>query len=80
MLLNTWHHLVGVRRGTTNELWFNGVQKATGTASVYAVNTAGKLYIGQFTHGLMDEVRIYNRALSAKEVKALYNLEKPKEK
>ena len=30
--------------------------------------------------GAMDELRIYNRALSADEVKALYDLEKPKSK
>ena len=29
-------------------------------------------------HGSIDDVRIYNRALSATEVKALYDLEKPK--
>jgi hypothetical protein len=28
--------------------------------------------------GSIDDVRIYNRALSAEEVKALYELEKPK--
>ena len=30
--------------------------------------------------GSVDEVRIYNRALSDEEVKALYDLEKPKSK
>ena len=30
--------------------------------------------------GSIDDVRIYNRALSAEEVKALYDLEKPKSK
>ena len=30
--------------------------------------------------GAMDELRIYNRVLSTKEVKALYDLEKPKSK
>ena len=31
-------------------------------------------------HGLIDDVRIYNRTLTAEEVKALYDLEKPKTK
>ena len=30
--------------------------------------------------GKLDDIRIYNRALSAEEVKALYEFEKPKEK
>jgi hypothetical protein len=34
----------------------------------------------QFSNGSIDDVRIYNRALSTEEVKALYDLEKPKEK
>jgi hypothetical protein len=35
---------------------------------------------GEGLNGILDDVRIYNRALSADEVKALYNLEKPKAK
>jgi len=35
---------------------------------------------GRYFHGSLDEVRIYNRALSTAEVKALYDLEKPKGK
>ena len=34
----------------------------------------------QALKGSIDDVRIYNRALSAEEVKALYDLEKPKAK
>lgn len=30
-------------------------------------------------NGKIDDVRIYNRALSEEQVKALYDLEKPKE-
>jgi hypothetical protein len=37
------------------------------------------VYQQQFS-GSIDDVRIYNRALSAEEVKALYDLEKPKGK
>ena len=33
-----------------------------------------------YLNGSIDDVRIYNRALSAEEVKALYDLEKPKTK
>ena len=34
----------------------------------------------KYTAGSIDDVRIYNRALSDEEVKALYDLEKPKGK
>ena len=35
---------------------------------------------GQTAYWRIDDVRIYNRAISAEEVKALYDLEKPKGK
>ena len=65
--LNTWHHLVGVRRGTTNELWLNSVKKGSVTANTYAMNNAN-LIVGDKTHGRIDEVRIYNRALSTSDI------------
>jgi len=34
----------------------------------------------RYFRGALDDIRIYNRALSAKEIKALYDLEKPKGK
>ena len=34
----------------------------------------------KYFKGSIDDVRIYNRGLSAEEVKALYDLEKPKAK
>ena len=39
-----------------------------------------RLHDDQYFYGRLDDVRIYNRALSAEEVKALYDLEKPKGK
>jgi hypothetical protein len=37
---------------------------------------AKSLYNGYYFPGLIDDVRIYNRALSAAEIQALYNAEK----
>ena len=66
----------------------NQVQQAVDSFPIFGGNL---LYIGSesfeyFTsfpavhfHGLVDEVRIYNRVLSASEVLSLYNLEKAKE-
>jgi hypothetical protein len=56
------------------------------TSAVKERNTEGTiLVIGARPDGLwkfkgsIDDVRIYNRALSEEQVKALYDLEKPKE-
>lgn len=82
-----WYHIVGVYNGAGSgnsgrmQIYVNGVaQPLTFTGTVPASltdNTTGTL-IGQGGIGTtnflgsMDEVRVYNRALSADEVKALY--------
>ena len=75
-----WHHIAVVKNGdsgTNLSFYFDG--KADGTASVGSVTTpSGTKYIGNFAsggsifHGNLDDVRIYNRALSASEVAKLY--------
>lgn len=78
---NSWNHLVMVFDGTYLKTYHNGVIKDNISAS-YAKETTGKLHIGNldyssgqvgFFNGLVDEVKIYNYALSADEVKSDYN-------
>ena len=76
-VLQTWD-------GKTLKLYMNGVMDAqTKVAGPLATGDSpviiGKLGVYAFK-GSMDDVRIYNRALSDDEVKALYDLEKPKGK
>ncbi|MFA5105921.1 MAG: LamG domain-containing protein [Candidatus Micrarchaeia archaeon] len=89
---NTWYHVVGTYDGTTIRLYLQGNQVATspmGGSLFYTYSNA--LCIGSepyqvdctnggsnYFNGTIDEVRIYNRALSAAEVKQLYlsNLKK----
>jgi|TARA_B100000959_G_scaffold210477_1_gene221090 hypothetical protein len=52
---------------------------ASGDVSPMVNIRIGNEHDGSFK-GSIDDVRIYNRALSGKEVKALYDLEKPKGK
>jgi len=79
-----WHHIVLALNGSHIKLFINGKEDGsiTGDSKV-----AGPfLSIGmphdhrRGFHGSIDDIRIYNRALSADEVKALYDLEKPKTK
>ena len=51
---------------------------STSDINVHLGSSNGSYYF--FEGGSIDDVRIYNRALSAEEVKALYDLEKPKSK
>jgi len=77
-----WHHLIAVRNGNTSTIYWDTVSKASNTTDVGDFSVLGQsLYIGAtFTttletfQGSMDDVRIYNRALSATEIKQLYNL------
>src|SRR3990167_453699 len=73
-----WYHVVGIYDGTNIKLYVNGALDATAAGSG-SINTDATtpFLIGKYTtntiFGLIDEVRIYNRALSAGEVAALYN-------
>lgn len=78
----TWHHVVGTWDGTTQKLYVDGVQDAvTVTWSGSINNTTYELALGNRSsardiefNGVLDEVRIYNRALSADEISQLYNM------
>ncbi|MBA3575476.1 MAG: LamG domain-containing protein [Pseudonocardiales bacterium] len=72
--LNSWSHLAATYDGATLRLIVNGTQVAsqavTGnlTASTGALRIGGNSLWGEWFSGLIDEVRIYNRALTAAEV------------
>ena len=77
----TWVHIAAVVRGPTDMSLFVGGTDAGGSYSGTGgamVRSAGPAVLGTFTpwgpnyfNGMMDDVRIYNRALSAEEVKAV---------
>ena len=72
--LNTWSHLAATYDGTTLRLYLNGTLAATKTTSGSIPFTSSPLRIGgnavwgEYFSGLIDEVRVYNRALSATEI------------
>src|SRR6266853_1802381 len=79
LALNTWTHLAGTYDGATLSLYLNGTLVATEAFSGAIVTSTGALRIGgnsvwgEFFRGRIDEVRIYNRALSQAEVQADMN-------
>jgi len=88
--VGTWIHVSLVADITGSQvLYIDGVQDGTGTAVRTSHNSNIPLSIGaressvsaggitQWFDGKIDEVRIYNRALSASEVRYLYNKGKP---
>lgn len=84
---NNWHHIVATndRVGTSNYLhiYVDGVERASSTGSNYGMRTTLptiNLQMGKQTwsgfqgiHGLVDSVRVYDRALTQTEATDLFN-------
>lgn len=77
--LGQWIHIVICRENLLASLYLNGARVGFGTTRVLSKN-AGDFEIGrdirgsmEYLHGAMDEIVLYNRALSSSEVHALYN-------
>jgi glucose/arabinose dehydrogenase/chitodextrinase len=72
--VNQWTHVAGTYDGSTLHLYVNGVlvasQAQTGALqqSGLPLHIGGDTYSGEFFTGRIDEVRIYNRALSPSEI------------
>lgn len=81
--LNTWHHVCGVWDGTTSSVYLDGVSKSNSVEVGWVYGAGSGLSIGRrhdnnyYFQGRLDEVRVYNRALSAEEIAKLYKSTAP---
>jgi fibronectin type 3 domain-containing protein len=75
----TWSHIAATYDGTTLRLFVNGVQVAQLAQTGLIITSTSPLRIGgngiwgEYFNGLIDEVRVYNRALSATEIQDAMN-------
>jgi len=79
----SWHHVVGIVRTASGELYLDGVLEDSGdldsgfsyTFGIGASQDdgAGGASVGNYFDGLIAEARVYNRALSPTEVTEHYN-------
>lgn len=77
-VVGSWYHVASTYDGGTHKFYVDGISQnsisfsssnfTSGTFNVGSLNNAG-----YYSNDIIDEVRIYNRALSADEVRALYN-------
>ena len=76
-----WYNVIGMYNGKALKLYVNGVLRKSydveGSISVYNTDLfiAKQANINTFTPGTIDNVRIYRRALSEREVKDIYEKE-----
>jgi len=80
--INEFSHVAGTWDGTTLSVYLNGVLEASVAPGKTPAASTCPLYIGgfqdacgytgQFFHGIVDEPSLYNRALAASEVQALF--------
>jgi hypothetical protein len=71
---DTWNHIAGTYDGSTMRLYLNGMEQGNGDVSGTLTTGDGVLLSypgGGSLDGLLDDVRIYNRALPSREIQAL---------
>ena len=72
--MNTWTHLAATYNASALRLYVNGVQVGslarTGSLAVSGnpLRIGGNNIWSEWFNGVIDEVRVYNRALSASEI------------
>ncbi|MBZ0167762.1 MAG: LamG domain-containing protein, partial [Candidatus Omnitrophica bacterium] len=84
---DTWYHVAGVFDDSADQfiLYLNGnIINSAGSITQHPIAQTGNLIIGaanegvaSFFPGLLDDIRIYNRALSLQEITALANGNQP---
>lgn len=74
---NVWHHLAVTSSGGVSKIYLNGTQTGPSGNGDSKTTTGLGLAYGNgdnYFAGSIDDLRIYNRSLSAAEVQSLYNL------
>ena len=77
-----WHHLLGSFRFGVASFYVDGQLNGSGTTAFTTISNRAPFTVGNIVtiqngglRGDVDEVRIYNRALTAQEIRELYTLE-----
>ena len=71
-----WHRVTGIRSGNSFELYIDGVLADSTTRPVGSIDNATNLVMGASSaeyDGLLDDVRLYDEALSLTDIQSLAN-------
>ncbi|WP_298475445.1 LamG-like jellyroll fold domain-containing protein [uncultured Maribacter sp.] len=81
LLVNTWNHLTSTFDGSTLKIYINGKESSSKNVNASGISqTEYELFIGtdpynsiqNYVTGRMDNLRLYNRALSDAEIQSVY--------
>ncbi|HEX3047248.1 MAG TPA: LamG-like jellyroll fold domain-containing protein [Bacillota bacterium] len=83
---NKYYHLVAIRNREKMSIYLNGILVSQNTCTIRDLSNPMDIFIGvdgrhllvnydskYYFDGVIDDIRLYNRALSASEVQTLYN-------
>lgn len=78
LVVNRWYHVACTWDGAIGRIYLDGILDATGAMPGTPATSVDPLYFGYAGYhgrlaGMLDEVAVYNRALSASEIVALLN-------
>lgn len=78
-VVDKWHHAVGVKDNDEFKIYFNGVVNETDTGDAGCFNSQpaqdiGDVFVGNKFTGKIDDIIIYNRALTDSEITDLFEL------
>jgi hypothetical protein len=68
-----WNQVVYTYDGSRQKIYINGEVKSDGPLTGNIIGDTGNLILGDLFNGTIDDVKIYNRSLSAEQIFALYN-------
>jgi hypothetical protein len=75
--LGAWHHVAGTYDGSTVKAYVDGAEVASTPYSGGIGHSATPFWIGQrngsYFHGRIDEVEVFNRALTADEIQFIFD-------
>ena len=76
--ISGWHHLAFVYDGATRRIFVDGLEKGSSLLAGASFSPTSfimgkRVSVSEFFDGWLDEVKVYNRALDAKEILAQYN-------
>ncbi|HUC31405.1 MAG TPA: LamG-like jellyroll fold domain-containing protein [Candidatus Paceibacterota bacterium] len=79
--MGSWSYIGFTINGTALTFYGNGNPDGTGTVAPFTVSTSTPIRIGlsnagEYAAGLFDDIRVYDRVLSATEIQEMYNAEK----